>query len=216
MRPPLFHRLLGPHVETEEADPRSLRGRLLPTEQEAIAGAAQTRIEQFTAGRVCSRIALGRLGLTKATPIPRGEDRAPIWPQGFIGSISHTDNWCAAAVARTMEVRSIGIDLEAATPLKQSLWRRVCTARERDWLSSLSDPGLSGKILFSAKESVYKCQYPITTTFLGFHAVEVEVGDGSFEAVFRQEVDGFRSGHVIRGRYLVEEGLVASACELAP
>ncbi|MFZ1862638.1 MAG: 4'-phosphopantetheinyl transferase superfamily protein [Polyangiales bacterium] len=216
MRQPLFHRLLGPSIETEEADPRSLRGRLLASEQEAIAGAAQTRVEQFTAGRVCSRIALSRLGVIKATPIPRGEDRAPIWPSGFTGSISHTDAWCAAAVARTSDVRSIGIDLEAATPLKPALWRRVCTPGERDWLASLADPGLSGKILFSAKESVYKCQYPITTTFLGFHAVEVQIGDGTFEAVFRQEVDGFRPGDVIHGRYLVEEGLVASACELAP
>jgi 4'-phosphopantetheinyl transferase EntD len=216
MRRPLFRRLLGPHVETEEADPRTLSGRLLATEQEAIAGAAQTRIEQFTAGRVCSRIALGRLGLTKATPIPRGEDRAPIWPRGFTGSISHTDTWCAAAIARTTEVRSLGIDLETATPLKQALWRRVCTPSEREWLESLADPGLSGKILFSAKESVYKCQYPITTTFLGFHAVEIEIADGAFEATFRQDVGEVRQGDVIRGRYLVEEGLVASACEIAP
>lgn len=185
-------------------------------EEEAIAGAAQTRVEQFTAGRVCSRIALGRLGLTKATPILRGEDRAPIWPRGYTGSISHTDAWCAAAVARTSEVQSIGIDLEAATPLKQSLWRRVCTPTERERLGSLADPGLTGKILFSAKEAVYKCQYPLTKTFLGFHAVEIEMDDGSFEAVFRQEVNGFRIGDVIRGRYLVEEGLVASGCELLP
>ncbi|KPK15352.1 MAG: hypothetical protein AMJ62_09495 [Myxococcales bacterium SG8_38] len=189
---------------------------MLKGEEEAVAGAAQTRIEQFTAGRVCSRIALSRLGVTKATPILRGEDRAPIWPPGFVGSISHTDAWCAAAVARSTDVRSIGIDLEPATPLKQSLWRRVCTQRERERLATLADPGLTGKILFSAKEAVYKCQYPLTTTFLGFHAVEIEMDDGSFEAVFRQEVNGFRIGDVVRGRYLVEEGLVASACELLP
>ncbi|HSN82068.1 MAG TPA: 4'-phosphopantetheinyl transferase superfamily protein [Polyangiales bacterium] len=216
MRRPLFSRLLGAHVETEEVDPRSVRGGLLMGEEEAIAGAAQTRVEQFTAGRVCSRIALGRLGLTKSTPILRGEDRAPVWPPGFVGSISHTDAWCAAAVARSTEVRSIGIDLEPATPLKQSLWRRVCTQSERERLATLPDPGLTGKILFSSKEAVYKCQYLLTSTFLGFHAVEIEMDDGSFEAVFRQDVNGFRIGDVIRGRYLVEEGLVASACEFLP
>jgi 4'-phosphopantetheinyl transferase EntD len=216
MRHALFSRLLSTNVATEEVDPHSVRGRLLGPEREAIAGAAPMRVEQFTAGRVCSRIALRRLGVTKATPIPCGQDRAPIWPSGFTGSISHTDAWCAAAVARTSDVRSIGIDLEAATPLKPALWRRVCTPGERELLASLTDPGLAGKIVFSAKEAVYKCQYPITTTFLGFHAVEVEIHDGSFVAVFRQEVDGFGQGHVMRGRYLVEEGLVASACELAP
>ncbi|RLB45661.1 MAG: phosphopantetheinyl transferase [Deltaproteobacteria bacterium] len=214
MHQPLFHRLLGPHVETEELDPHSLEGGLLNAEEEAVAGAAQTRIEQFTAGRVCSRIALGRLGVATTTPILRGEDRAPIWPLGFVGTISHTDTWCAAAVARAEDVRSIGIDLEPATPLNESLWRRVCTPKERDWLHELAEPGLMGKILFSAKESVYKCQYPITTKFLGFHAVEVELDDGAFRAVFQQEAGEFRPGDVMSGRYLVEEGLVATASEL--
>jgi len=214
MHRPVFKRLLGAHIETEEVDPRSVRGGLLKAEQDEVAAAAQTRIEQFTAGRVCSRIALGRFGVAMTTPVLRGEDRAPIWPPGFVGSISHTDTWCAAAVARAEDVRSIGIDLEPATPLKESLWRRVCTAKERDWLHELSAPGLTGKILFSAKESVYKCQYPLTTKFLGFHAVEVELGDESFQAVFQQEAGEFKPGDVMTGHYLVEDGLVATACEL--
>ncbi|MGB9339661.1 MAG: 4'-phosphopantetheinyl transferase superfamily protein, partial [Polyangiales bacterium] len=169
MRQALFKRLVGPNVETEEVDPHTVQGGLLKAEEELVQGAARTRVEQFTAGRVCSRIALGRLGVAATTPIPRGEDRAPIWPAGFIGSISHTDSWCAAAVARSESVRSIGIDLESSAPLKEALWRRVCTASERDWLHELSAPGLTGKIVFSAKEAVYKCQYPISGQFLGFH-----------------------------------------------
>ena len=216
MRKPLFHRLLGSNVETEEVDPHSVHGGLLKAEQALVVGAAQTRIEQFTAGRVCSRIALSRFGVATTTPILQTEDRAPIWPPGFVGSISHTDTWCAAAVARAEQVRSIGIDMEPATPLQESLWRRVCTPKERDWLHGLASPGLMGKVLFSAKESVYKCQYPLTTEFLGFHAVELEIDDGSFQAVFQQEAGEFRPGDVMSGRYLVEEGLVASACELAP
>ena len=213
MHQTVFQRLLGPHVETEEVDPHLVDGGLLKAEQEAVEGASQTRIEQFTAGRVCSRIALARLGVATTTPVLRGEDRAPIWPPGFVGTISHTDTWCAAAVARVDDVRSIGIDLEPATPLKESLWRRVCTPKERDWLHELPAPGLTGKILFSAKESVYKCQYPITTKFLGFHAVEIEIDEGSFRAVFQQQSGEFQPGDVMSGRYLVEEGLVATACE---
>jgi 4'-phosphopantetheinyl transferase EntD len=189
MRQPLFNRLLGTNLETEEVDPHSVHGGLVKAEEPLVEGAAQTRVQQFTAGRVCSRIALGRLGVARTTPILRGEDRAPIWPPGFVGSISHTDMWCAAAVARTEDVRAIGIDLEPATPLKQALWRRV-------------------------KESVYKCQYPLTNEFLGFHAVEVEIGDGTFRAVFQQGAGEFQPGDMISGRYLVEEGLVATACEL--
>jgi len=214
MRQALFRRLLGPEVETEEVDPHTVQGGLLQSEEALVDGAAQTRIEQFTAGRVCSRIALGRLGVAITTPIPRGEDRAPIWPPGFIGSISHTDTWCAAAVARTEDLRSLGIDLESSTPLKEALLKRVCTPKERDWLHQLPAPGVTGKIVFSAKEAVYKCQYPLSNQFLGFHAVEVELGEDSFQAVFQQEAGGFKPGDVISGRYLVEEGLVATACEL--
>lgn len=214
MRHALFRRLLGPNVETEEVDPHTVQGGLLKSEEALVDGAAQTRIEQFTAGRVCSRIALGRLGVAATTPVLRGEDRAPIWPPGFIGSISHTDTWCAAAVARTDDIRSLGIDLESSTPLKEALLKRVCTPKERDWLHQLPAPGVTGKIVFSAKEAVYKCQYPLSTQFLGFHAVEVELGDDSFQAVFQQEAGVFKPGDVVSGRYLVEEGLVATACEL--
>ena len=214
MRQALFRRLLGPKVATEEVDPHTVQGGLLKAEEALVDGAAKTRIEQFTAGRVCSRIALGRLGVAATTPILRGEDRVPIWPPGFIGSISHTDTWCAAAVARTEDIRSLGIDLESSTPLKEALLKRVCTPKEREWLHELPAPGVTGKIVFSAKEAVYKCQYPLSNRFLGFQAVEVELGDDSFEAVFQQEAGGFQPGDVISGRYLVEEGLVATACEL--
>lgn len=214
MHKPLFHRLLSDDVQTEEVDPHTVEGGLLNAEKKFLEDAAQTRVEQFTAGRVCSRRALGRFGVAATTPILRGEDRAPIWPEGFTGSISHTDTWCAAAVARLSDVRTLGIDLEPATPLKEALWRRVCTRGERERLRELPNPGLMGKILFSAKESVYKCQYPLTAQFLGFHAVEIELGQGEFQAVFRQEAGEFATGDVVRGRYLVEDGLVASACEL--
>lgn len=214
MHKPLFNRLLSDEVETEEVDPHTVTDGLASAEREAIEGAAQTRVEQFTAGRVCSRRALARFGVAATTPILRGEDRAPIWPKGFVGSITHTDTWCGAAVARQSDMRAIGIDLESATPLKEALWRRVCTPAERERLRELPNSGLMGKILFSAKESVYKCQYTLTMQFLGFHAVEVEVGEGTFRAVFRQPAGEFQPGYAMDGTYLVEDGLVASACEL--
>ena len=109
MHKPLFHRLLSDDIETEEVDPRTVTNGLLSPEVESISSAAQTRVEQFTAGRVCSRAALGRFGVAATTPILRAEDRAPIWPKGFVGTITHTDTWCAAAVARSERFRSVGI-----------------------------------------------------------------------------------------------------------
>lgn len=214
MQKPLFHRLLSDEVQTAEIDPRTVDDGLVSAERAAIQGAAPVRVAQFTAGRVCGRLALSRFGAASTTPILQGEDRAPIWPNGYVGSISHTDAWCGAAVARDDVMRSVGIDLEPATPLKEALWRRVCTPAERDRLRELPNAGLMGKILFSAKESVYKCQYTITAQFLGFHAVEIEVTDGAYRAVFQQPAGEFQPGDVIDGKYLVEDGVVATACEL--
>jgi len=210
----LFGRLLDASMTTEEMDPRSIEGGLLEPEEQAVAGAVARRIDQFTAGRVCARRALARLGVDPQIPILAGEDRVPIWPDGFVGSITHTDSWCAAAVARASEVRGIGIDLEPATPLKESLVTRICTSTERQWLSDASEPGLLAKVIFSAKEAVYKCQYPLTREFLGFHAVTLHLGDGLFTAVFQQDVADFRRGDRIFGRYIIEDGVVATACAL--
>ncbi|MCZ6808046.1 MAG: 4'-phosphopantetheinyl transferase superfamily protein [Deltaproteobacteria bacterium] len=195
-------------------DPRSVEGSLLEPEEQAIAEAVDRRIDQFTAGRVCARQALARLGVDAGIPVLQGEDRAPIWPDGFVGSITHTDSWCAAAVARASEVRAIGIDLEPSTPLKESVLNRICTPAERQWLAEVSDPGLMGKVVFSAKEAVYKCQYPLTHEFLGFHAVALDLEDGFFRAVFQQDAGELRRGDSISGRYLIEEGIVATACAL--
>ena len=37
------------------------------------------------------------------------------------------------------------------------------------------DPQLGAKLVFSAKESVYKCLWPVTGTFLEFHAIGIRI-----------------------------------------
>jgi 4'-phosphopantetheinyl transferase EntD len=210
----LFDRLFDPTVVTEEVDPRSIGGGLLAEEEHAVAEAVGPRVDQFTAGRVCARRALARLGAGVGVPLLQGEDRVPIWPEGFVGSITHTDSWCAAAVARASQVRAIGIDLEPATALKRSVMDRVCTPSELRWLSNASEPALLAKVVFSAKEAVYKCQYSLTREFLGFHALSLDLGDALFTAVFQQEVGEFRRGDRISGRYIIANGVVATACAM--
>lgn len=213
---PVVAGLVGPTVVTEEMDPRSVTGELLPPERPAVAGAVEKRVWQYTAGRICARRALARLGLPEETPIVMGGDRMPIWPEGFVGSISHTDHWCAAAVARESDVRSVGIDLEGAKPFKEELWQRVCTVDERLWLEGLEEGReLMSKVLFCAKEAVYKCQYTITKQYLGFHGVSVRLGKGRFQAAFRDSVGEFQAGDTLEGRYLVRDDIIATACVLA-
>lgn len=213
--------LFSSDVVIEEADPRDLGdidGALLQGEAVAVERAVLKRRQQYATGRLCARRALKRLGMTSMVPIISGADRAPMWPTGFTGSISHTDNWCAAVVARVEHVRSLGLDVEQDRPLSEPLVAKICVPEERKWLESLpkSERGTMGKVIFSAKECAYKCQYPLTAQYLGFDAMEIQfdLSAQTFVAVFRKPSGEFRPGDTIPGRFLIERSLVVTGCSL--
>lgn len=217
----LIRSLFPSGIETEEMDPRTIDAveeLLLCGEEQAIERAVPKRRQQFAAGRVCARRALHRLGVDTPPAILRRDDRAPVWPKGFSGSISHTDSWCGVAVAPVEQARSIGLDVEQVGPLKDALIDKICTARERDFLASLplEDRGATAKLIFSAKECAYKCQYPLTETYFGFHAMEVDLDRDakSFVATLQKDAGSFRAGDTIRGSYLIEQDLVVTGCLL--
>ncbi|MEM9580913.1 MAG: 4'-phosphopantetheinyl transferase superfamily protein [Pseudomonadota bacterium] len=164
--------MLGPGVGAAVTDPRAPTGPLWPEETPAIARAIPKRRDEFTAGRDAARAAMRDLGVTPAA-IPQGADRAPIWPAELTGSIAHCDHICIAAVAPIKECVSLGLDIEPATPLADDLIPTVCTAGERRWLEAHPNPGLAAKKIFCAKEAVYKAQYPLSRTLIGFDAVEI-------------------------------------------
>jgi 4'-phosphopantetheinyl transferase EntD len=148
-----------------------------------------------------------------------GEDRAPLWPSGFVGTISHTDGYCAVAVARDGAVESLGLDVERAEPLRPALFKMICTPAERAHLESLDEAsaGRLGKLIFGAKECAYKCQYTRSRTFLGFQAMRIEVDEtrSAFTAVFEQPAgEHFAPGDRIEGRFRYEDGLVLTGTTL--
>lgn len=214
----LASRLLNLPVRTSEMDPRAAIDALFPGEETAVAGAIDKRRREYAAGRICARRAIAALGESPAS-ILQGEDRAPIWPPGLVGCITHTDAWCAAAVARRADgFRSLGLDIEPATPLDPKLFRIICLPEERAYLDAqpAAERGLLGKLIFSAKECAYKCQYPLSRTFLDFHAMRVypDLVGGGFVAVFQRDASPFASGDELRGRLLVDQGYLMTAMTL--
>lgn len=99
--------------------------------------------------------------------------REPVWPAGVVGSISHSRRLAAAVVAPGLVLQAIGLDIEPALPLDADLLARVCLPSEIDRLGSSGEAPLSTKGIFCAKESIYKCLWPIVRTFLEFADVEV-------------------------------------------
>ena len=202
-------------VVTAEAVPSPKdEAALFPAERDLIARAVERRRLEFATGRACARTALGRLGIEEA-PLLNDADRAPIWPEGIVGSVSHTRGYCAVAVARRGHVRSVGLDVEVDEAVKPRLWERICTDSERAWIASQpeAERGLLVRAIFSAKEAFYKCQFPVTRTFLGFSAARVELspGVGSFVVELLRDAGDFEEGHRFEGRLARGDGYVRTA-----
>ncbi|MGP3953547.1 4'-phosphopantetheinyl transferase family protein [Streptomyces sp. 7N604] len=144
---------------------------LLPEEREALGAARhEGRRREFTTVRHCARRALADLGVPPAPLLP-GERGAPRWPAGVVGSMTHCLGYRAAAVARSEEIRAVGIDAELHAALPRRVLGAVTRPEERERLAVLSgaDPEVCwDRLLFCAKEAVYKAWFPMTRRPLGF------------------------------------------------
>jgi len=149
---------------------------LLPAEAQHLGKSVASRREEFAAGRVCAARALREFGIVDF-PLRVGEDRRPLWPDAFTGSITHTDGFCAAVVAPQREQRAIGIDTERTERVKPDLWPRIC-GPEMAFLDRLpeSQRPSAATLIFCIKEAFYKCQYTLTREYLGFDDARVEIG----------------------------------------
>lgn len=181
---------------------------LLPEEARYVEKAVVKRRLEFAAGRRCARLALAGLGVTPG-PILPGEDRAPRWPSGIIGSITHSGAYCAAAVGWTAQFRGIGIDAEQLGAVDPSLWPTICSAGELAWLRVQPEEeraALATKF-FCAKEAFYKCQYTVTGRWLDFHDVAVTIAVDTFTAA-----TGAAHGELVAtGAFAIGNGVVLAA-----
>ncbi|KZY31334.1 hypothetical protein A3731_23745, partial [Roseovarius sp. HI0049] len=206
--------LFAPAVSVVRTDPTDEHDAPFPEEATTIAKANDKRRREFSAGRAAARQAMQNMGLP-AMAIPADETRAPVWPDTVTGSISHNDHLCIAVVAETCNVPGLGVDIEEATPLDPDLYPEICTLPERAWLSLQAEEtrGLLAKLVFSAKECAYKCQFPISRTFLEFHDLEItaDLETGQFEATFMRPVPGFERRARLYGRYVLAKGQIITA-----
>lgn len=165
-------------VEAFEDDPAAV---LFPEEAALLNRAVDKRRREFTTARICAHRALAGLGLP-AVPILPGERGAPRWPAGVVGSITHCAGYRAAAVAHAADVTTIGIDAEPNEPTPPGVLKEVTVPAELGWLSTLArtHPAVHwDRLLFSAKESVYKAWYPLAGRWLGFEDAALTIDPGT-------------------------------------
>lgn len=186
---------------------------LLAVERVAIASAVPKRAVEFATGRWCARQALAQLGIHESPLLPNS-DRAPVWPADIVGSITHTEGYCAAATGRRDRFAGIGIDAELDGRVGGELWPIVFTAGEIAWLGNLpaQERPTMATVLFSAKESFYKAQYPLTHAWLDFQAVTVSVRDDSWTLnVVSPQGALQRLRLPVSGRFAIRDRLVVTA-----
>jgi 4'-phosphopantetheinyl transferase EntD len=140
---------------TTRLDPASV---LLAEELVAIDGAIDARRREFAGGRACARRALELLGAAPVA-LPAGDDGAPLWPDGIVGSITHKRDYRAAAVAPAEKLAALGIDAECNESLPRRVLERVASHTEIQTVEEAGsrEPGVAwDRLLFSAKEAAFK------------------------------------------------------------
>lgn len=180
-----------------------------PLEAAAVAAAVPARKAEFAAGRAAARLALEALGLPPMA-VPVAASRAPCWPRGITGSISHTDGVALAVLIPERQCRGIGLDIEPDEPFPNDLVSSVTLPEERRWIAAQPDPARAARLVFVAKEAAYKCQFPLSQSVLGFDAIRISVDPAArrLTAEFRIDVPPFRAGTLLRGRFARAGGLL--------
>ena len=143
-----------------------------------------SRKEHYRSGRICAGEVLSKLGAQGQPVLRDPQTREPLWPEGITGAITHSGNWAAAAAGKTSDVSGIGIDLEdLERQVDSRISRHVCIPEEQKWLQECGEDCLEQnlKIIFSAKESIFKAFFPYTRTYLHFHDARILMEKNFFQ-----------------------------------
>jgi enterobactin synthetase component D / holo-[acyl-carrier protein] synthase len=144
-----------------------------------------------------------------------------VWPQGYVGSITHTDDLVGVAVARRKDFRSIGIDAEAIIQPETAVEIEDLCMSETE--RALRDSGeinhqMFSSLCFSAKESFFKCLYPLTGVWFDFRDAEIACFDVNLQLLqmrlLRDLPFGFREGQIFSGTFSWTERRVYTAFAL--
>ena len=191
---------------------------LLPEEIEFLATLCSSkRRAEFSLGRYCARRALSEFKL-ESEPILRNPDtREPCWPESVRGSITHSEGFAAAAVGLDKDISGVGIDMEnLSRSVNFNISRHVCVETERKYLESLSPEQANHdlRIIFSAKESIFKCLFPISRTYLYFQdaTVTIDEKNSGFSFILSKACAGITpEGFQHSGKYSIEENLLLTS-----
>lgn len=196
---------------------------VVPSFASSVTVALAERKQQHLAGRYCAAQAIERLEPSAASSVVgRGSAGQPQWPAGLTGSVTHTDGLASAAVARLTDARSIGIDSEMRVDRARAERIRtlVMLPEERALGGDALDDGTRVALVFSAKEAIFKCLYPVVERRFYYEdarITSVDLATGSFAAKLMTTLaPGFDCETVVRGRFEIDSMRVHTGVWLEP
>jgi len=191
---------------------------LLPEEQACLSSeAASKRCQEFALGRFCARKALSHFHIHAQPVLRHSETREPLWPESIVGSITHSNEWGVAAVGQKQSVLGVGVDLECFDrKVNLGIQRLVCVPEENQWLNALASEQQKHALilLFSAKESIFKCLFPLCREYIAFKDALVHIDEqhSSFEfALLKGFGELFPEGFQHKGNYTFAPDRVLSS-----
>lgn len=204
--------LLEPGMAMCETHTGEIEGELFQSESIIVAKAIPSRVEEFRQGRAAARNALEQLQI-RPGPIGVADSRAPIWPAGAVGSISHCEGYCGSVVALASEYRAVGMDASPNLALFDGALDQIALPSERSWVEANSELDLAGDaLLFGIKETIFKLWSPITDLWLGFEEAEVSVDLISQAFSAKILANDRAAAHsfplIVEGRFTYDESLI--------
>ena len=133
-------------------------------------GAIKKRRDEFILGRAACHSALKQIGFLTPPPVLKGNKNEPLWPDGYIGSLTHSSGIAVCAVCSRHNSTGIGVDIEEIfSDVDQGVFDLVCGVSERSWVEQNPDDKiLRFKQIFSAKEAAFKAFFPTAGQLLDF------------------------------------------------
>ena len=149
-------------------------GRLENVFQRPTQKFSDARKKEFLLGRSALNQSLFRMDQSFDLYPTFSRNSLPLLPMNVVGSISHKMSQAYAASAYKADYRSLGVDIEFSK-IATLMGKKILSSTEFELIDDEED-GKSAKLalIFSSKESFFKCAYPLVKTFFSFDALVVK------------------------------------------
>lgn len=171
--------------------------------------AVKKRRAEYLASRYCLQQTLATWGITGFL-LSNGPDRAPVWPQGIIGSLSHTHQQVCALLTRRQDL-VLGVDCEKmmTAEVARDTHKMLVSPAEKQRLEQCGLPFTTAlTVAFSLKESLYKALYPQVKQFMDFSGAEIMAFSADLNHISLRLTQTFSArlvaGSLFAGRVLLQ------------